>query len=78
MGPRFNVSSVRQLIILVGQPGTRTHTCRDLKHYVHESYALSTELIGQGHGNIYLNPLPHIPILGSSNSAANKEMVSKI
>ena len=24
------------------------------------------------------NPLPHMPILGSSNSAANKDMVSKI
>ena len=32
MGPRFNVSSERQLIILVGQPGIRTHTCRDPKH----------------------------------------------
>ena len=31
-GPRFKVSSERQLIILVGQPGTRTHTCRDPKH----------------------------------------------
>ena len=46
-GPRFNVSSERQLIILVGQPGTRTHTCRDPKHYVHESYAQPTELIGR-------------------------------
>ena len=46
-GPRVNVSSERQLIILVGQPGTRTHTCRDPKHYVHESYALPTELIGR-------------------------------
>ena len=25
-----------------------------------------------------LNPLPHMPILGSSNSAANKDMKSKI
>ena len=24
-----------------------------------------------------LNPLPHLPILGSSNSAANKDMMSK-
>ena len=24
------------------------------------------------------NPLPHMPILGSSNSAANKDMMSKI
>ena len=24
-----------------------------------------------------LNPLPHMPILGSSNSAANKDMMSK-
>ena len=47
MGPRFNVSSERQLEISVGQPGTRTHTCRDPKHYVHESYALPTELIGR-------------------------------
>ena len=28
-GPQFNVSSERQLIVLVGQPGTQTHTCRD-------------------------------------------------
>ena len=32
-GPRFNVSSERQLIILVGQPWTRTHICSDPKHY---------------------------------------------
>ena len=25
-----------------------------------------------------LNPLPHMPILGSSNSAANKDMMSKL
>ena len=25
-----------------------------------------------------INPLPHMPILGSSNSAANKDMMSKI
>ena len=25
-----------------------------------------------------INPLPDIPILGSSNSAANKDMMSKI
>ena len=25
-----------------------------------------------------LNPLPHMPILGSSNSAANKDMMSEI
>ena len=25
-----------------------------------------------------LNPLPHMPVLGSSNSAANKDMMSKI
>ena len=25
-----------------------------------------------------INPLPHIPILGSSNAAANKDMMSKI
>ena len=47
MGPRFNVSSERQLIFLIGQPGIRTHTCNDPKHYVHESYALQTELIGR-------------------------------
>ena len=27
---------------------------------------------------IVLNPLPDTPILGSSNSAANKDMISKI
>ena len=26
----------------------------------------------------FFNPLPHTPILGSSNSAANKDMMSKI
>ena len=26
----------------------------------------------------HFNPLPHMPILGSSNSAANKGMMSKI
>ena len=26
----------------------------------------------------FINPLPHIPILGSSNSAAQKNMMSKI
>ena len=25
-----------------------------------------------------INPLPHMPILGSSNSAANKDMMSKL
>ena len=34
-------------MILVFQPGTRTNACRDPKHYVHESYALPTELIGR-------------------------------
>ena len=42
-----NVSSERQLIILVGQQGIRTHTCSDPKHYVHEFYALPTELISR-------------------------------
>ena len=27
---------------------------------------------------VLINPLPHMPILGSSNSAANKDSVSKI
>ena len=27
---------------------------------------------------LILNPLPHMPILGSSNSAANRDMMSKI
>ena len=27
---------------------------------------------------VFLNPLPHMPILGSSNSVANKNMMSKI
>ena len=26
----------------------------------------------------HLNPLPHMPISGSSNSAANKDMMSKL
>ena len=26
----------------------------------------------------YVNPLPHMPILGSYNSTANKDMTSKI
>ena len=26
---------------------------------------------------VMFNPLPHLPILGSSNSAANKDMMSK-
>ena len=30
-----------------------------------------------GNGAV-LNPLPHMPILGSSTSAANKDMMSKI
>ena len=25
-------------------------------------------------GPVYLNPLPHMPVLGSSNSAANKDI----
>ena len=28
--------------------------------------------------NGYVNPLPHMPILGSSNPAANKDMMSEI
>ena len=28
--------------------------------------------------NLLLNPLPDMPILGPSNSAANKDMMSKI
>ena len=27
---------------------------------------------------LHINPLPHMPILGSSNSAANKDMIAKI
>ena len=27
---------------------------------------------------LYLNPLPNMPILGSSNLAANKDMMAKI
>ena len=27
---------------------------------------------------LHINPLPHMPILGSSNSAANKDMMAKI
>ena len=30
------------------------------------------------HNKIYVNPLPDMPILGFSNSAANKDMMSKI
>ena len=26
----------------------------------------------------WVNPLPHMPIIGSSNSAANKDMIAKI
>ena len=26
---------------------------------------------------IFLSPLPHVPLLGSSNSAENKDMISK-
>ena len=29
-------------------------------------------------GKSHVNPFPHMPILGSSNSAANKSMMSKI
>ena len=44
-GARFNVSSERLLVILVGQPETRTQMlCSDPKHCVYESYALPTEL----------------------------------
>ena len=32
----------------------------------------------QSMSHTYINPLPHMPILGSSNSAANKDMMSKI
>ena len=35
---------------------------------------LSIDLLG----NVGINPLPHMPILGSSNSAANKDMMEKI
>ena len=27
---------------------------------------------------LLVNPLPHMPVFGSSNSAANKDMMSKI
>ena len=42
--PRFNVSSGRPLVILVGQPGIEPTTYSDPKHCGHESYALPTEL----------------------------------
>ena len=35
-------------------------------------------LITASRDNEYVNPLPHTVILGSSNSAANKDMLSKI
>ena len=28
--------------------------------------------------SVFVNPLPHVPILGSSNSAANKDMMAKV
>ena len=47
MGPRLNVSSERLLVIFqLASLGFEPTTCRDPKHYVHESYALPTELVG--------------------------------
>ena len=35
-------------------------------------------LLVKSHAAFCINPLPDVPILGSSNSAANKDVVSKI
>ena len=44
-GPRFNVSSERLLVILVGQQeDSNSFLCSDPRYCVHESYALPTEL----------------------------------
>ena len=52
---------------------------------LHLSYALWKEgLMHQGKSidkpinSLLLNPLPHMPILGYSNSAANKDLMSNI
>ena len=44
--------------------------------YMHKS--LDLKCIDVGVQNSFNNPLPDMPILGSSNSAANKDMMSKI
>ena len=66
MGPRFNVSSERLLIIfLLASRGLEPTTCRDPKHCVYESYALPIEPIGQSYLEDYLcyflfNRFPHL------------------
>ena len=40
--------------------------------------SIEPELPGHAMDTISINPLPHMPILDSSNSAANKDMMSKI
>ena len=67
----FNVSSERQLIILVGQPGIRTHTCRDQKHYVQEVYALSSELIGRSWGMLCIKVI----LYTHPNNDANNNII---
>ena len=43
------------------------------KKYLEDLVNVSSNLI-----NIWLNPLPDMPNLGSSNSAADKDMMSKM
>ena len=43
-GPRFNVSSERQLVLWLASRGFEPTTCGDPKHCADESYALPTEL----------------------------------
>ena len=42
------------------------------------SYFVPDVFKANPYGFCNVNPLPHMPILGSSNSAANKNMTSKI
>ena len=39
---------------------------------------LAAPYLAKEYAMISINPLPHMPILGSSNSAPNKDMISKI
>ena len=66
-------------------PPTSAEACEKSSWWLRKESCVTTGVRKPGnvcvtdlHMTIAVNPLPHMPILGSSNSAANKDMMSRI
>ena len=51
--------------------------CHSITEIMLKTEFITIQSIDQFQSNPCFNPLPDMPILGSSNSAANKDMMSK-